>query len=359
MEGESSFRFGIFYKMLLVMVLIASIPLGIVWYISHTASESAITEDVNNRLASTADQLRSFVESWVDMNIRVIRQNADMPNMVSMEGVRQKTALESITHAYQWVYLAFTFDIQGQNIGRSDDKALKDYSDRHYVRQVLGGQPLGQQVLISKTNGRPALVLSTPIKDAEQRTKGGLAVGMTLTDIAEKVSSVQFGETGHAILLDQNGKVISHFNQEFTEKRASLTDHPGYEALILNGKESVIYTDESGKRVFSQARKTAHGWILLVVQDYDEAFAALTKYNRQTQLLMVISLIVVLAVAFMVSRQLTRPLKELTDTADAISRGDFNYQISDAKRNDELGDLARSVERLAASVRVAMERFTQ
>jgi methyl-accepting chemotaxis protein len=359
MEGESSFRFGIFFKLSLVIVLVASMPLGIVWYISHAASEAAISENVNNRLASTADQLRSYVESWIDMNIRAVRQNAEMPNMVSMEGVRQKTALETITRAYEWVYLAFTFDIKGQNIGRSDDAALKDYSDRHYVRQILGGQALGQQVLISKTNGKPALVLSKPIMDAEQRIKGGLAVGMALSDVSQKVSSVHFGETGHAILLDQDGKVISHFNHEFTEKRVSLTDHPGYEALILNGEESLIYSDETGKRVFCQARKTEHGWILLVEQDYDEAFAALTKYNQQTQLLMLASLIVVMIVAFMVSRQLTNPLRELTAAADAISRGDFNYQINDAKRRDELGCLAKSLERLAASVRVAMERLSR
>jgi HAMP domain-containing protein len=73
---------------------------------------------------------------------------------------------------------------------------------------------------------------------------------------------------------------------------------------------------------------------------------------------MLATLIAVLLVAFLVSRQLTQPLKELTSAADAISRGDFNYQINDANRSDELGELARSVERLASSVRLAMERFS-
>ncbi len=359
MQEGSAIRFGIFFKMSLVMVLVATIPLGVVWYISQTASATAITEDVDNRLASTADQLRSFVESWIDMNIRVMRQNAEMADMVSMEADRQKAALVAITHAYEWVYLAFTFDIKGLNIGRSDDKPPKDYSDRRYVRQVLGGQALGQQVLIGKTSGKPALVLSTPIHDSDDHTKGGLALAMTLTDISQKVASVQFGKTGHAILLDSDGKVISHFNKEFTETRASLTNHPGYEALILNGKESLIYTNETGKKVFCHSRKTAHGWILLVEQDYDEAFSALSTYNQRTQLLMAVSLVVVLIVSFLVARQLTRPLRELTTAADAISRGDFSNPIKDAARKDELGDLARSVERLAASVRVAMERFAR
>lgn len=360
MADNKKVRFGILFKMSQVMVLVATIPLGVVWYISYAASERAITDDVNNNLASTADQLLVFIENWIDMNVRVTRQNAVVPEMASMEGVLQKAALESITKAYEWVYLAFTFDINGQNISRSDDKGLKDYSDRSYVRQVLGGNKLGQQVLIGKTTGKPALVLATAIKDSEKkRTVGGIALAMHLTDISEKVSSVNFGNTGHAILLDRDGRVISHFNKEFTENRVSLTDHPGFEAVMLNRSPSFVYTDESGKKIFCLVRKTRHDWVLLVEQDYNEAFSALSTYNLQTKYLMFATLIVVLVIAFMVSRQLTRPLQELTFAADAISRGEFDYQISNSDRGDELGELARSVERLASSVRLAMERFSR
>jgi methyl-accepting chemotaxis protein len=241
------------------------------------------------------------------------------------------------------------------------------------VRQVLGGKKMGQQVLISKTTGKPALVISSAIKDPDKKTKGVIdlgqnpdkkptkgviAIGMTLTDISEKIATTRFGDTGYAILLDQEGKVISHINEEYTNKRVSLTDHPGYNALMLKNKESLVYTNEEGKKVFCQVRRTHHGWILLVQQDYDEAFSALTQYNQQTQLLMAGSFILVLIVAFVVSRQLTRPIQHLTTAADAISRGDFNYQINDTSRVDELGELARAVERLGNSVKVAMKRFT-
>ncbi|MEW8626368.1 MAG: cache and HAMP domain-containing protein [Candidatus Thiodiazotropha sp.] len=359
MAESSAIRFGIFFKMSHVMVLIATLPLILVWYISHSTSEEAIRQDVDNRLSSTADQLHGFVESWVDMNARVIRQNAKFPDMISMDGQLQKKSLQTIVDTYEWVYLAFTTDISGRNISRSDDKNLKDYSDRHYVRQVLGGKSLGQQVLISKTNGKPALVISSAIKDQEERTKGVLAIGMTLDDISKKVATTRFGDTGYAILLDQEGKVISHINQEFTANRTSLTDHPGYNALMLSNKDSLIYTDEQGEKIFCQVRRTQHGWILLVQQNYDEAFSALSDYNRKTQLLMAISIVIVLFVSFVISRQLTRPIKHLTVAADTISRGEFNYRIEDLHRTDELGNLARAVERLGSSVRVAMDRFSK
>jgi hypothetical protein len=61
MAESSSVRFGIFFKMTFVMVLIATLPLLLVWSISHSASEDAISKDIDNRLSSTANQLRSYI----------------------------------------------------------------------------------------------------------------------------------------------------------------------------------------------------------------------------------------------------------------------------------------------------------
>jgi methyl-accepting chemotaxis protein len=305
MADETSVHFRIIFKMSLVMGLVAIIPLAVMWYISHAACEGVVRQDVHNTLSSSADQLQSFIESWIDMNVLVLRQNAKFPEMISMDGVRQKKALETMVDTYEWDYLAFVTDINGQNISRSDSKELKDYSDRSYVRQVLGGKSMGQQVLISKTTGKPALVISVPIKDSEDKTKGVLAVGMTLAGISEKLSNTRFGKTGYVILLDQEGDVISHIDDTFIKNRTSLTDHPGYQAMLVSGKESLVYTNEFGKKVFSEIRKTKHDWVLLVQQDYDEAFSALTEYNQKTKIVVLISLISLVIIGFFVFRQLT------------------------------------------------------
>jgi methyl-accepting chemotaxis protein len=356
MAEKNPFRFGIFLKMSLIMVLVVAVPLVLVWYISYEASESAISQNVDNRLSSTADQLRNYVESWVDMNALVLLQNSELPDMMSMEGLRQKGALESIVKNYDWVYLAFSTDINGHNISRSDNKKLKDYSDRHYVRQVLGGQPMGQQVVISKTTGDPAVVISVPIKDKQDRIKGVLALGMSLVDISKRVSSTRLGKTGYAILLDQDGKVISHINEEYTKKRVNLTNHPGFDALMLGNKNSLIYTNGEGEKIFCHIRKTKHGWALIVEQDYDEAFNALRIYNQKTKILVLISLVVVLIIAFVFSRQITRPIQSLKIAMDSLSRGNAHLEIADTVRRDELGDLAKAMARLTRKVAVNKKR---
>ncbi|MSP38977.1 MAG: HAMP domain-containing protein [Deltaproteobacteria bacterium] len=55
-------------------------------------------------------------------------------------------------------------------------------------------------------------------------------------------------------------------------------------------------------------------------------------------------------------RGLCRPLRDLIEPAEKISRGDF-AAILDLKREDEIGELARSIDRMRSSLGAAMRRF--
>lgn len=105
------------------------------------------------------------------MNVKMLRQNAALDDTIAMDPKRQRRTLLSIVNEYKAIYLAFTIAPDGSNVGRSDQESPKNYGDRIYVQQVLRGASLGQQVVISRTNGQPALILSVP----SRRSSGWLA----------------------------------------------------------------------------------------------------------------------------------------------------------------------------------------
>ena len=358
MSETSSLRIGIFPKILFVMLLVSVIPLVVNWYISNINNTDRISAGINQRLQDTATGLGTFIDGWMDMNVHVLRQNAMLSGIKSMQPEKQKPILQSILNEYNWSYLVFTIDPDGKNISRSDDKALKDYSDRVYVKQVVTGRPLGQQVLMGKTSGKPSLVISTAIRNEENKITGVLAMGMTLTEISERVASSKIENTGFAFLMDEFGKVIAHPNQEFTNKRQDFSGHPAY-LKLTPGKTSHITYTEDNKKVVAIVTPIKQGWTLVVQQDYDEAFAEIGKSNQQAIILFLITFALSLIVAIIVSRRLARPIKRLTQVADDISRGTFHAEIEDIRRSDELGDLAKSVERLGISVKLATERLTR
>lgn len=349
-------RFGIFPKVLLTMIVVAVIPLGAIWYINYRSAVTHLSGQVDQELSDRADAIVSYVDAWVDMNVKMLHQNAALDDIAAMDAKRQRRILLSIINEYKAAYLAFTVAPDGTNIGRSDQDSPKNYGDRVYVQQVLRGAPVGQQVVISRTNGQPALILSVPVI-AEQRLAGVLAIGMTITDVSNSIASVQIGRTGHAFLLDSTGKVIAHQKREFAEALKDMSAHPAFLGGSEIAKKRVPYTNELGQPVLGYARKTKYGWTLVLQQDAEEAYAPIAQANRNALVLLALTLVFVGLVSFFLAKQLTRPIRSLTRTADEISRGHLKATIREVSRADEIGALARAIDRMGASIKVAMARL--
>ena len=349
-------RFGIFPKVLLTMIAVAVVPLGAIWYVNHRSAVERLSSQVDQQLGERAEAMGSYVDAWVDMNVKMLRQNAALDDIVSMDAKRQRRILLSMANEYKAVYLAFTIAPDGTNVGRSDQEPPKNYGDRIYVQQVLRGAGLGQQVVISRTNGQPALILSVPII-AEQKLTGVLAIGMTINDVSSGIANVQIGRSGYAFLLDSTGKVIAHQKREYVEALKDMSQHPAFLGASEITNKRVVYTDERGRSVLAYARKTKQGWTLVLQQDVEEAYAPIAEANRNALLLLALTLVFVGLVSYLLAQRLTRPIRSLTRIADEISRGNLKATIPEVGRSDEIGGLARAVDRLGASIKVAMARL--
>ena len=340
------------------MMLVSVIPLSAIWAVNYQTSTYQITRHINSQLTDTVTQLATYVDSWIEMNKRMLLQNAASTNIQSMDSAIQSQALALITRIYSWNYLAFTVDTNGQNIGRSDGKPLKFYGDRSYVKQVFAGETFGKQVLIGKTSGKPAFVLSTPIKDLDQKIKGVLAIAMTITDLSERITNTRIGRTGKAFLMDNDGKIIAHQSPQYTESRKDFSSHPTFLAA-LKGQHSIEYKDENGKEVIAFMKTTADGWIMVAQMNREEAFSPIKQSNNDALILLAITVVLVSIVAYLLAKRLSNPIRNLTRVANDISLGKLSEEISEVHRTDELGALAQSIDRLGTSVKLAIRKLSE
>lgn len=343
--------FGIFPKLLLTMLVVTLIPLGAIWYLDYRTESENLSNQVEQRLSSQADTMVGYVDAWVDMHLRMLRQNAALDDMGSMDAKKQKPLLRAIAAEYKWVYLAFTIAPDGNNIGRNDEEPPRFYGDRGYFKQAIDGRQMGQEVVISRTTGQPAVILSVPIWQLD-KVLGVLAVGTSISDVTTTIANAKIGQTGFVFLVDDQGKVIAHPNA-----RDSLKAHPAIVALGADPRKQLIYADASGKRVIAFAEKTKSGWTLVAQQDYEEAYQPLAEANRKALILLGVTVLFVLLASYALASGLTRPIRKLTQISDGISRGNLGAAIAETRRSDEIGSLARAIERLRASVKLAVDRL--
>jgi methyl-accepting chemotaxis protein len=355
-EEKKAFAFNIFHKLLATMIVVALVPLAGLWYIASFKAKQDWTANISGGFVKTTDALSTKVGDWDDMNLRVLKQAGVVEPVTAMTAERQNPFLKSIATHYPWTYLVFTIRPDGQNIGRSDDKPTVQYGDRAYFKQVMDGKGLGRELVIGKTSGKPALILAGPITGAGSQLLGVIAMAMDLGDLSKTVTDTRIGATGYAILLDERNKVIAHGRPEkLSGVLQDLGSHPALQ--IADTSQGPMVLEEEGKKIVAYRRKLGQGWSLIVQQDYDEAFAPLRHVERNALILMAATVVLVLVVAYWLGRRLADPIRRLTMVADGISRGEISARILETGRGDEIGALARAIERMSVSIQMAMGRL--
>ena len=350
-------RFGLFGKIITVMLIVSLLPFAIFWGITLRETNERIRADTEELMAQTARGLSNQINGWIDNNVSILRTAAKLPEIISMIEQQQKPILETIQKQYPWMYLVFTIGTDGMNVARSDDVPLKDYSDREYYKNIMMGKSLSWQTLIGKTSQKPALVLAVPIKSADQ-TVGVMAAAMTVDDISKNLATWKKGETGYAFLVDEKGYVIFHPDKQYVANRKNLENHP----LIANYRKkgwttiTTRFKTANGHPALGHVRSNNYGWALALQQEDSEVFSALNRVQKFALTLLGCTILLVSVIAWFSARAIVTPVMKLTDAAERMSLGELNVKI-DIKSRDEIGLLAQAIGRMQTSLRLAMNRL--
>ena len=355
--GGQKVRFGLFGKIITVMLIVSLLPFAIFWGITLRETNERIRTDTEALMAQTARGLGNQVDGWVNNNVSILRTAARLPEIITMDGAQQKPILETIQKQYPWMYLVFTVGTDGMNIARNDDVPLKDYSDRQYYKTIMRGKNLSWQTLIGKTSKKPALVLAVPIKN-EDTTVGVMAAAMNVDEISKNIATWKKGQTGHAFLVDEKGFVISHPNRQYVAKRKNLNSHP----LIANYRKkgwttiTTRFDTTDQQSALGHVRSNNYGWALALQQENQEVFLALNRVQKFALTLLGCTILLVSVIAWFSARAIVTPVMKLTDAAERMSLGELNVKI-DIKSRDEIGLLAQAIGRMQTSLRLAMNRL--
>ena len=141
------------------------------------------------------------------------------------------------------------------------------------------------------------------------------------------------------------------------------------------GADSVLgYARSAGPELYRTVvtRFPGFNWTVVVRQPTSIALAPIegltsvqsNLQSSQRQVLLILGVVVVvvfalaIVIAGMLSRAITRPLLDLRELADAVSKGDTSRTIT-VKSDDEIQDVAQAFERMRTSVSIIMKRIKE
>jgi two-component system, OmpR family, sensor histidine kinase BaeS len=152
------------------------------------------------------------------------------------------------------------------------------------------------------------------------------------------------------VLTDNSGRVVGDTAGEGLGKSAPELNLTNGIPISVSGQNAgTLYT-------FSSSQGPGRGYMGGLgmmgsqgapTQTAEQDF--LTRTNSYLWIAGLIAILVALLLGVLLTRQITRPIRELTSGAQHISGGDLGYRVK-ITSNDELGNLARSFNSMAASL---------
>ncbi len=199
-----------------------------------------------------------------------------------------------------------------------------------------------------------------PLVNAEGKVVGalfvGLDIGPNLKILKEKIRAIKIGETGYFYALDANpgkdaGKLMIHPVSEGKNISASK-DADGKEfvrEMLANDSGIVRYpwinAGEAAPRVKVVVYQRFKNWNWVIgggayVQEITHQATALRNVFVVAAILLVLATSAVFHV--LITRLLTRPLRQATEAARALAKGDLTVHVQHTRR-DELGEVLDAI----------------
>ena len=236
-----------------------------------------------------------------------------------------------------------------------------DPTTRDWYKAALDSEDVQvSAAYVDAETGRVVITMSVPIH--ENGSIVGVLAADIFTDDAQAVAASTFDkdDSKYVILVDSDGTVMAHKNEEF----APAVDAAGNEKLT-NYKaagipDAVVGSATLVKKVGNDYAGLFRVYTGQVINGTGVTAIVVDKglhYYQGVILFTLACIILVLAIYFVVRTMvktrlypLLDPLKELVDVADNMSKGQLDYKPQYSS-DDEIGDLCLAIEKSNASIR--------
>ena len=89
-------RFGLFGKIIIVMLIVSLLPFAIFWGITLRETNQRVRTETEKLMAQTAKGLGEQVDAWIDNNVSILRTAANLSEISYMNREEQEPVLKAI-----------------------------------------------------------------------------------------------------------------------------------------------------------------------------------------------------------------------------------------------------------------------
>lgn len=233
-------------------------------------------------------------------------------------------------------------------------------------------RPVWSEPYYEKDSGILMSTYSVPfykIENGERKFLGVVAINISLTWLQNLISSIKIANSGYGFLLSKNGTFIIHPKKQLimNETIFSIAEEKNNFYLrkigkdMIHGKEGIVTIKSivTGKKCFLCYTPLSNQWSLGILFPEKELMADLLKLNRDIFLLLIVGLLFISCVIILISKTITKPLKELTSITRELGKGNLDIEIPGQNLNDEVGQLAKAFDYMKKALKKYIQNLQE
>ncbi|MFO0778103.1 MAG: HAMP domain-containing protein, partial [Nitrospira sp.] len=359
------------------------LDLIVVEEIAHTArianDPTIIRELEHRRDAQSNSRASTDVEQrWMSRNKATVKAITDNPLSVLLHdyfsGIHSPPGQLLPQVVRSSTKMLFLTDTQGALVGTMTDHPAFRHRDTRWWQGAFNkgvGKLFIEDIHFDEKVNAYVFTISLPIMDSLRH--GAVGVLHRVIDAKEFFSpstqAIRFGKTGHVMLIDTNGIVISC---PILPTGVPLSDssliplitpnHPGWVQASSDGHGGHA-TSVIGFAPLPETSRATNGsldqgsWHSFVWQSSDELFAPIQHLFSWVLMFGVVAIMLLASLGYLAAGRIVTPVRELQQAAQAIGRGALEQPIQ-ISTGDELEDLAGEFNRMNAQLKAAFAGLT-
>lgn len=222
---------------------------------------------------------------------------------------------------------------------------------------------------------------SKPVHDAQGRTVAVFGADVSLDWLKDQLHEIDKSERQHFLVLDSTDRSFTPYSFIIGRKGDYIVHPDEHRILHKSYKEEVKQTiteDDDLLVISMQKGKSGHkiidvdditsyvfyapleqtGWSMAIVVPAFTIFFMGILVGCITLLLLAIGLMVVFHICYVSIRRATRPLQQLSVSADEVAKGNFHTQLPVIKHDDEIKLLRDSFDTMQQSLSQYVKQLT-
>ena len=334
-----------------ILLTTSLIPILIFSVISMSLSISISKNDIYQSSQDKLEVVKAEINGMLEKNFNTLHMVANQPAVGDFDLNSAKNILVGAANVNSDLVIALD-NAQGEQVAKSNDDAFTNVLEREFFQQAMNGnEKYVSDILISKVTGKSNVVISTPVRDRNNKIVGALQASTELSKISDFVARLSQDGT-KVYVLSRQGIVIAHPNIEYVENQEDFSALEFVQAGLSGNNTTLRTKNIQGEDVIvSHALNELSGWLIVVETPFSVAMSSAFNLLNVAVILFVAVAVIVGLLGLYFSKRFTAPLVELSSIIQTIADGDLKDFEVKFNSKDEIGQVFNSLKSMITNLR--------